>query len=348
MTQRQQEQVAVDNSSPLVTVAIPTYRRPDWLRRAIECALAQTYTHTEILVSDSDCSADIASLVAGYGDPRLRYRCNDGPSTGLENALAMYRGARGELIATLHDDDEWDPTYLETMVRPLVADPTLALTFADHWVMDREGVVQPERTEAYTRERGREGLAEGRHQPFTRLALVDRAVFFVAATVFRNGIVDWDQVPADVAPPYEVWMTYLASRDGAAAYYVPQRLMRYRLHPESTSETTRLERPFVWTYDHIMADEGLADLRPDLLRASAPFRASLGLSLLAEGAAADARGHLRQALIGGAWRQALAGLGIGLLPPSVRADVIARLRSAGARRRQARGHAPGDLVGAAG
>ena len=312
--------------SPLVTVAIPTYRRPDLLRRAIESAIAQTYDTTEILVSDSDGSETVAALVAGYHDPRLRYRRNDRATDGLENALAMYRDARGEFVATLHDDDEWEPGFLAAMVKPLVDDPTVGLTFADHWVMDVDGNVMVGKTEEYTRKRGRAGLAEGRHQPFTRLALVDRAVFFVAATVFRNGLVDWDEVPPQVAPPYEVWMTYLASRDGGAAYYVPERLMRYRLHGEAASET-RFERPAVWTYDHILLDERLADLRPDILRASAPFRASLGLSLLAEGSAVEARRHLWQGLRAGAWQHAAAGLVIALLPRSVRAKAIDRVRS---------------------
>lgn len=325
---------------PLVTVAIPTYRRPDLLRGAIDSALAQTYRNMEILVSDSDRSDAVAALVAGYRDPRLRYRRNDRPTNGLENALAMYRDARGELIATLHDDDEWEPGFLAAMVKPLVEDPSVGLTFADHWVMDVDGNVMVGQTEKYTLKRGRAGLAEGRHQPFTRLALVDRAVFFVAATVFRNGLIDWDEVPPEVGPPYEVWMTYLASRDGAAAYYVPERLMRYRVHGGAESES-RFERPAVWTYDHILLDEALADLRPDILRASAPFRASLGLSLLAEGNAVEARRHLWQGLRAGAWQHAAAGLVIALLPPLVRADAIERFRSGTHRRRRHHGVAGG-------
>jgi hypothetical protein len=322
--------------SPLVTVAIPTYRRPDLLKGAIDSAVTQTYSNVEILVSDSDGSDVVAALVANYGDPRLRYRRNDTPTNGLENALAMYRDARGELIATLHDDDEWDPRFLEVMVKPLIEDPTVALTFADHWVMDPAGNVLVGKTESSTRERGRASLAAGRHQPFTRLALVDRAVFFVAATVFRNGLVDWDDVPPEVAPPYEVWMTYLASRDGAAAYYVPERLMRYRVHAEAASET-RLERPVVWTYDQILLDDRLTELRADILRASAPFRVSLGLSLLAEGKATEARGYLWQGLRTGVPLRAGVGLGISLLPPPTRAAAIERLRFASRRRRIHRG-----------
>jgi hypothetical protein len=127
-------------------------------------------------------------------------------------------------------------------------------------------------------------------------------------------------------------MTYLASRGGDAAYYVPERLMRYRVHGEAASET-RLERAAVWTYDHILLDERLADLKADLLRASAPFRASLGLTLLAEGSAAEARRHLWRGLQGGATIPAGAGLAISLLPRPLRADAIERLRAVTRRRR---------------
>lgn len=318
--------------SPLVTVAIPTYRRPDLLRVAIESALAQTYRNIEILVSDSDASDEIAVLVESYSDPRLRYRRNDRPTNGLENALAMYRDARGELIATLHDDDLWNPNFLTVMVQPLVDDPTVVLTFADHWVIDLEGNVARGWTERFTRQYGRADLAEGRYQPFTKLAIVHGAVFFVVATVFRNGLIDWDDVPPDVAPPYEMWLRYLASRDGGAAYYVPQRLTRYRLHQVAETET-RFERPAVWIYDHILLDERMADLRGEIMRTSALFRASLGISLLAEGRVTEARRHLWQGLLAGAWRKGGAGLVISLLPPSPRADVIARIRTETSRRR---------------
>ncbi len=228
------------------------------------------------------------------------------------------------------------------MIRPLVDDPTVVLTFADHWMMDADGHVLADRTERYSHERGRADLAPGRYEPFTRLALVDRAVFFVAATVFRNGLIDWDEVPPDVAPPYEVWMTYLASRDGAAAYYVPDRLMRYRVHGAAESER-RFERPAVWTYDHILLDERVADLRKDLERASAPFRASLGVSLLAEGDPAAARRHLWRGMRAGARLHAGAGLLISVMPRPWRAAAIERLRSA-TRRRRAKKSATGALV----
>ena len=42
---------------PLVNVGIPTYNRPEGLRRTLECITNQTYKNLEIIVSDN-CSSD--------------------------------------------------------------------------------------------------------------------------------------------------------------------------------------------------------------------------------------------------------------------------------------------------
>ena len=38
-----------------VSVIIPTFNRADLLRSAIESAISQTFTNTEIIVSDDNC-----------------------------------------------------------------------------------------------------------------------------------------------------------------------------------------------------------------------------------------------------------------------------------------------------
>src|SRR5436853_120463 len=110
-------------SAPLVSVVIPTYNRVTYLRKALESALAQTYRHTEIIVSDNAASPDVADLVASYRDDRVRYRHNNGNIGPLGNVLAAYREARGAYVATLHDDDMWEPTLVEELVQPLESDP---------------------------------------------------------------------------------------------------------------------------------------------------------------------------------------------------------------------------------
>ena len=47
----------VEDSDPLVTIAIPTWNRPAELQRLLPLVLEQSYKHLEILISDN-CSTD--------------------------------------------------------------------------------------------------------------------------------------------------------------------------------------------------------------------------------------------------------------------------------------------------
>jgi glycosyltransferase involved in cell wall biosynthesis len=300
---------------PTVSVVIPTYDRAEYLRQALESALAQTYTDFEVVVTDNSMSADTAALVSSYGDRRVRYRHNGGNIGALANALAGFRSTRGQFVASLHDDDAWEPRFLERLVPPLLEDPSLVLAFSDHFLMDADGVVDLPATDRNTRLWGRHGLAPGKHAPFTRLALVDRAVPVAMASVFRRAAVDWDAVPTEAGAVYDLWLVYLACRDGGGAYYVPERLTRYRTHASAHSATHRIDTAFLWCYEHFLSDPRLQHLRPELRRAVARFRTGAGIGLLREGRRADARRLLARALREHPQPRAAGALLLSVLPP---------------------------------
>ncbi|MDX1503498.1 MAG: glycosyltransferase family 2 protein [Thermoanaerobaculia bacterium] len=109
-------------SEPLVSVIVTTYNRSDVLRLAIGSALAQTFEDFEIVVVGDACTDDTAEVVAGLGDPRIRFTNlpeNHGDQSGPSNAgLAM---SRGRYIAYLNHDDLWWPDHLELTVAALAA-----------------------------------------------------------------------------------------------------------------------------------------------------------------------------------------------------------------------------------
>ena len=53
-----------------VTIAIPAYK-PDYLARAIQSALSQTYTNLEIIVVDDKSPYNIESVIKSFSDERL-------------------------------------------------------------------------------------------------------------------------------------------------------------------------------------------------------------------------------------------------------------------------------------
>lgn len=307
-------------NEPLVTIAIPTYRRPEYLRLAIGSALAQTWRNTDILVSDSDRDPGIHKLVESFHDPRLRYRCNALVTNATQNAMAMYRDARGEFVGTLHDDDLWEPDMLARLVSPLVADPSLVLSFCDHWIMDSHGTVLPMESGRYSAQFGRADLAPGVHKPFVREALITRAVEYAVNTVTRRSAVEWADPPDEVGVVYDRWLGWLASREGAGAYYCPERLTRYRSHLGAASATIRFEANEVYLFDRFLADPALHEFTADLAQAAARYRLSFGVSLLRSGNRSGAREQFRLAGRSGARANSCGALVLSLLP-----GLVARL-----------------------
>lgn len=103
----------------LVSCIIPSYKRTDTLKRAIESILNQTYINIEVLVVDDNVEGDkysiiLRKIVDSYKvDGRVFLVTQPKHINGAEARNAGVRAANGEYVAFLDDDDEWLPTKLE-------------------------------------------------------------------------------------------------------------------------------------------------------------------------------------------------------------------------------------------
>ena len=105
-------------SQPIVSIVIPTFRRPEFLEFALDSALNQTDAGCsyEVIVVDNDPTSQEISetekLISRYQNPNLLYYRND-ENLGIAgnwNRCALL--ARGEWVSFLHDDDILLPDYL--------------------------------------------------------------------------------------------------------------------------------------------------------------------------------------------------------------------------------------------
>ena len=104
-------------NSPMVSVIVPTYNRPEMLKETIKSILAQSYQDYEIVVVN-DCGQDVESILSGLNreDGKIVY-IKHTQNRGL--AAARNTGimaSRGKYIAYLDDDDVFYPDHLETLV----------------------------------------------------------------------------------------------------------------------------------------------------------------------------------------------------------------------------------------
>jgi glycosyltransferase involved in cell wall biosynthesis len=106
---------------PHVSVIIPTYNRANYVSRAVDSVLSQTFRDCEIIVVDDGSSDNTRQVLAAYGD-RIQYvfQANAGPGAARNLGIRL---SRGRYLAFLDSDDMWMPTFLEETVSALDAHP---------------------------------------------------------------------------------------------------------------------------------------------------------------------------------------------------------------------------------
>ena len=114
-------------TSPLVTVAIPTRNRSDMLCRCLESVLAQTLSELEIYVSDNASTDDTKSVVESFGDARIHYlRLDD--NIGLWGNLSRCLDlGEAPFITVLAADDMMLRENLERMIHFLQQHPRVGM-----------------------------------------------------------------------------------------------------------------------------------------------------------------------------------------------------------------------------
>ena len=317
----------------MISLIVPTYNRTNYLEEALKSAIQQSYSDFEIIVSDN-CSdpesfRQIVSVARSFDDERIRIRQNDENLGLLGNFIAAVRESRGRYVASLHDDDVWEPEFLERLVLPMEGNENISLSFSDHFIINGNSIIDYEFSDRNTQMWNRDELAEGIYEPFYRIGLVDRCIPTAMASVIRRSAVDWGHFPPGVGNAYDLWLTYLASKGGWAAYYCPERLTRYRMHDESTTALALLDlhEGLANCYDRFLEDPQLSELESELRKQSSHFHTVAGVALLRKGERKEAISHLKSGFTRYPSVESAAGLFLGGLPSGLVTKIIELRRS---------------------
>ena len=129
-------------SRGLVSVIIPTYNRASLITRAIDSACGQSWDRLQIIVADDGSTDDTERVVRERyaADPRVEYvrKPNSGVSATRNFALTF---VRGDYIAFLDSDDEWQPWKIELQVALLARLPNVGMIWTNMDVVDDAGRV---------------------------------------------------------------------------------------------------------------------------------------------------------------------------------------------------------------
>ena len=120
---------------PKVSVIIPTFNRLEYLPRALNSVLGQSYDDYELIVVD-DGSTDqtVQAIQQDYPSVNLIVQENRGVSAARNAGI---REASGEWIALLDSDDEWLPGKLNSQMNALESHPEYRLCHTEEiWIRD--------------------------------------------------------------------------------------------------------------------------------------------------------------------------------------------------------------------
>jgi glycosyltransferase involved in cell wall biosynthesis len=124
---------------PLVSVLITSYNYALYLREAIDSALNQTYSNTEVIVVDDGSTDNSPEIMASYEDRIIPiYKKNGGHASA---ANAAYAASQGQIICFLDSDDVWLPQKVETVVEAFNTYPNATVVY--HKVQNIDTVGTP-------------------------------------------------------------------------------------------------------------------------------------------------------------------------------------------------------------
>lgn len=254
-------------TTPRITVLLTVYNRTRYVLDALDSVLAQTFSELEVIIADDSGSQLLANLVRSRVDQsRVRYIANPmtlGVVASLRNAAQL---SRGEYIAVLNDDDQWDPRLLSRLIAPLDANPTLVLAFSDYWVVDESGNIDSQQSNYWSAACGRSGLNGGTLEDSAIHAVMHRVPFNLAS-VCRKHAIDWSLVDERVGGAYDFWIPCLIAAQRQPFFYVSDRLAYYRLHGgmETNAHRPHKGEDAIYIYNSLLQRGWFPELRHQLL-----------------------------------------------------------------------------------
>lgn len=106
--------------NPLISIGLPVVKS-DFLIKSIDSCLKQSYNNIEIIIQnnakDQNIKDEINRIVSKYSDIRIKYFETKKQLPMVQNWNATLHKANGEYFCILCDDDFWEPTFLEEIIR---------------------------------------------------------------------------------------------------------------------------------------------------------------------------------------------------------------------------------------
>ena len=103
----------------IVSIIIPTYKRVEKLKRAIDSVLSQTFTNWELIIIDNHSLDGTKELVDDYNNPKIKMLLIKNNGNIAKSRNLGIKKSNGKYLALLDSDDLWVPNKLQICINAL-------------------------------------------------------------------------------------------------------------------------------------------------------------------------------------------------------------------------------------
>ncbi len=218
----------------LVSIFILTYNRKNYLKKAIEAVLNQTYSNFKLVILDNGSSDGTREMVQSMKDPRVEYRYSK--SEGLPtNTQRAFKECTTEFLIILHDDDIVDKTYLEEILPVIYSSDYAAVSVAARFINEAgdilNGGIFSTTNHSYEKEEYFKQYYRKRAISMVYPSVIYRHSFY------KNHIFFIDNLKA--GPCRDQYLWFQTERYGGKLFFYNKQLISYRLHAAQDSNSNR-------------------------------------------------------------------------------------------------------------
>lgn len=122
----------MNETSPKVSIVLPTYNGAKYIRQSIDSCLKQTYQNIELVIVDDGSTDETSEIINSYKDERIKYLKHE-KNKGLPHALNTgLSNTTGEYVTWTSDDNFYAEDAIEKMLS-LLKDKNSFFVYCDFY-----------------------------------------------------------------------------------------------------------------------------------------------------------------------------------------------------------------------
>ncbi|AFE52779.1 minor teichoic acids biosynthesis protein ggab (ggab) [Rickettsia prowazekii str. GvV257] len=213
--------------SPLVSIIIPVYNGANYMREAIDSALAQTYKNIEIIVVNDGSKDETETIALSYGDKICYlYKENGGCGSALNCGI---KNMKGKYFSWLSHDDVYYPNKIEHQINILnKLDNKDVIVYCGYELIDQKShslyCVKPD--QRYSKEKLDISLFPLLHSLIHGCTLLIPSILFQKIGLFDESL--------KYTHDYDLWFKFFRV---SSIYFDHEVLIKSRIHAAQTTNT---------------------------------------------------------------------------------------------------------------